>query len=175
MGNRGGRIHDPATKTLLKRRYASRRWIICTCTYQDWHREVMGTGYTELFFLDEITALAAGHRPCALCRRQAFRCYSDAFDGASSADAMDEILHRERLGIKLKAVMNLPDGAMVATGQEAFARKGDAALMWRFDGYQTAGTWADLMTQKPVLLTPPSSVDALKNGYQPVWHPSSNT
>ncbi len=71
MGNRGGRFHDPETRTLTTRRWASRQWIICVLDFKHRHREVMGHGYTELFFLDEVTALAAGHRPCFECRRQA--------------------------------------------------------------------------------------------------------
>ena len=74
-GNRGI-IHDPATKTLLKRRWTTKAWIICTCEYKGRRREVMGRNgpnggacWTELFFLDEVTALAAGHRPCFTCRR----------------------------------------------------------------------------------------------------------
>ncbi|MDQ2632799.1 MAG: hypothetical protein M3Y78_03575, partial [Pseudomonadota bacterium] len=87
-GNRGI-IHDPATKTLLKRRWSSKAWIICTCDYKNRRREVMGrnangkAGWTELFFLDEVTALAAGHRPCFTCRREEAKafaaCYGRAF------------------------------------------------------------------------------------------------
>src|SRR6476620_11704078 len=70
-GNRGI-IHDPATRTLLARRWTSKAWIICSCVYKDVRREVMARrSWTELFFLDEATALAAGHRPCFLCRRDA--------------------------------------------------------------------------------------------------------
>ena len=69
MGNRGGKIHDPATKTLLKRKFASRQWIICLTAFKGRKRLLMGNGYTELFFLDDVTALSAGHRPCAELRR----------------------------------------------------------------------------------------------------------
>jgi len=70
-GNRGN-IHDPATKTLLNKRWASKAWLVCACDYQGRRREVMaGRSWTELFFLDEAVALAAGHRPCFLCRREA--------------------------------------------------------------------------------------------------------
>ncbi|MGF1545421.1 MAG: hypothetical protein ACFB00_13165 [Parvularculaceae bacterium] len=69
MGNRGGRLHDPKTKRLTRRRWASKRWISCVLDFKGRHREVMGPGYTELFFLDEATALAAGHRPCFESRR----------------------------------------------------------------------------------------------------------
>src|ERR1700680_760674 len=70
-GNRGI-IHDPATKMLLTKRWASKAWLICTCDYRDRRREVMGgRSWTELFFLDEAVGLAAGHRPCFMCRREA--------------------------------------------------------------------------------------------------------
>ena len=70
IGNRGGKIHDPATKTLLKRRWASKQWIICVTEFKNRQRDVMGNGYTELFFLDEVSALACGHRPCFECQRE---------------------------------------------------------------------------------------------------------
>jgi hypothetical protein len=107
-GNRGV-IHDPMTKTLLKRRWTTRAWIICTCEYKGWRREPMGrnarsggTGWTELFFLDEVTALAAGHRPCFLCRREKAKEYAAAFGEAfgvakPTVQVMDERLHRERM------------------------------------------------------------------------------
>src|SRR6202043_879960 len=70
-GNRGI-IHDPVTKSLLKKRWASKTWLICSCAYKGRRREVMGgRSWTELFFLDEAVALAAGHRPCFMCRRKA--------------------------------------------------------------------------------------------------------
>jgi hypothetical protein len=76
IGNRGI-IHDPATKTLLGRRWTTKAWLVCVLDYKGRHREVMGgRTWTELFFLDEAVALAAGHRPCFFCRRrdaEAFR------------------------------------------------------------------------------------------------------
>lgn len=106
-GNRGV-IHDPATKTLLSRRWTTRAWIICECDFRGRRREVMGrnapsggAGWTELFFLDEVTALAAGHRPCFYCRRERAvefaRCFA-AGQGRETITApeMDAVLHRER-------------------------------------------------------------------------------
>ena len=78
-GNRGI-IHDPATKTLLRKRWASKAWLICRCDYKDRRRNVMaGRSWTELFFLDEAVALAAGHRPCFLCRRKAAESFRAAW------------------------------------------------------------------------------------------------
>jgi hypothetical protein len=131
-GNRGI-IHDPATKTLLKRRWTASAWISCVCDFRGRRRDVMATrSWTELFFLDEATALAAGHRPCYYCRRDDARRFADAFargNGLSQVTAkqIDAILHRERLNGRAKrlhplpfAVVQLPEGAMVAD------RSGDA-------------------------------------------------
>ena len=94
-GNRGI-IHDPATRTLLGRRWTTKAWIICACEYKGRRREPMGlngrkggAGWTELFFLDEVTALAAGHRPCFTCRREAAKAYAAAFGEAFGVDEAD--------------------------------------------------------------------------------------
>src|SRR5579872_5337823 len=97
MGNRGGRLHRD-DRTLTRRRWTSKRWIVCVCSFRGRWREVWGKGYTHLFFLDEPTALAAGHRPCFECRRQAAKAFLAAFPGAPrGADEMDAALHRERV------------------------------------------------------------------------------
>src|ERR1700739_2082730 len=101
-GNRGI-IHDAQTRTLLKRRWVNRAWLICTLQWRDVRRTVMGTGSgTELFFLDEATGLAAGHRPCFLCRRTAARAFQQGFPTAGQAATLkardiDITLHAERL------------------------------------------------------------------------------
>ena len=91
MGNRGGRFHTE-DKKLTSRRWASRQWICCVLDFHDRHRDVWGDGYTELFFLDEVTALAAGHRPCFECRRKDARsiCRVVSHGGALARAAMDE-------------------------------------------------------------------------------------
>ena len=179
MGNRGGRIHDPETKTLLSRKWASRRWIICVTKFKGRHRELMGKGYTELFFLDEVSALAAGHRPCFECRRQDAKAYANAWitsngkpDG-SLADGMDKLLHQERTQERGKLsksqLMLLPDGAMVKINNRCFAKKGDQILEWLGEGYKAS----KLPKGEIHLLTPPYTIEALKNGYQPSWHRSA--
>src|SRR6187200_1964783 len=122
-GNRGI-IHDPATKTLLKKRWSSPAWITCVCEFRGRRRKVMGgRSWTELFFLDEATAFAAGHRPCFYCRRDdanRFRSCWEEGNGVAGllAPDIDAVLHRERFasGKKLHAlpspVDRLPDGAM---------------------------------------------------------------
>src|SRR5215471_8875071 len=98
VGNRGI-IHDPATKTLLRKRWSTPMWLTCVLEFRDRRREVMATrSWTELFFLDEATAFAAGHRPCFYCRREdakRFRAAWEQGNGVSDAKvkAMDAVLH----------------------------------------------------------------------------------
>ncbi len=184
MGNRGGRIHDPATKT-LNRRFASRRWICCVCEFRGRHREVMSNSYTELFFLDEVTALAAGHRPCAECRRADFMRFTDAWRaviGVKSrriADAMDVVLHDERcvsgqgaIAISRDDAVRLPDGSMIAVGNNAYGLKNGAALGWSLDGYAKPAKLTELDGEL-LLLTPHCIVKAFEYGYRANWHPSA--
>ena len=182
MGNRGGRIHDPATK-MITRRWASKRWIACACAFKGRQRTVMGAGYTELFFLDEVTALASGHRPCAECRRDDFVAFSKFWCAAVSggdmpkADDMDNALHRERATsgagpqtISHDEIALLPDGAMFGVGGNAYATRDGLALPWHFEGY---GKALPLETGAAELLTSPALVKVLKAGYQPRWHSSA--
>jgi hypothetical protein len=177
MGNRGGRIHKPATKTIMNRHFASKRWIICLTAYKDRQRDVMSDGYTELFFLDEVTALAAGHRPCAECRRAAYKSYKTSCEWSGNIETLDSVLHRQRLAERSHFVhppqYDIPDGVMVAIGQAAFAKRGDYALRWNFDGYTFAGAWLDIAEHNPNVLTPALTITALQNGFKPVWHPSA--
>ena len=95
MGNRGI-LHDDH-QTLGKARWRHKAWIICVLQWKDWHRAVMRpNNYTELFFLDDAVAMAAGHRPCALCRRAEFNGYREAAGISAPAPAMDAALHLER-------------------------------------------------------------------------------
>jgi hypothetical protein len=184
MGNRGGRIHDPATQR-LNRRYATKRWICCVCEFRGRQRKVMGRHYTELFFLDEVTAFAAGHRPCAECRRADFLRFTEAWRQAFGvtarriADAMDAVLHKERCVsgdgaglISNQEVRMLPDGAMISSSADAFAIAGGAARKWAFEGYSRPVATSSLQGELR-LLTPPSIVKVFNTGYRPVFHPSA--
>lgn len=180
MGNRGGRIHDPLTRTLTHRRFVSKAWIICLCAFRGRQRNVMGDSYTELFFLDESTALAAGHRPCFECQRsraEAFACCFAIGNGLASAKAgeMDAVLHSERLGnpvrrrLPLRDLSSLPAGSLVEIEGHPWLVQGDKLLAWSFDGYRhlpvpDVGDGA--------IMTPPSTLCALESGYQPAIHPS---
>ena len=168
MGNRGGRIHDAAQK-LGRRRWASPRWIACEMSFKDRPpRDVWGDSYTELFFLDEVTALAAGHRPCFECRRAEAKAF---VAGRALAD-FDAQLHAERTGEKPEVLLSaVPDGAMVEIAGAAFARRDNRLLRWSFGGYTAAETiTADFRVK---LLTPPTITAILRNGYQPRWHQSA--
>ena len=180
-GNRGI-IHDPATKTLLKKRWSSPAWITCVCEFRGWRRKVMGgRSWTELFFLDEATAFAAGHRPCFFCRRDDAKRFRAAWEEGNGvrgvrAREMDAVLHRERLDRGKKRlhplpmpVAQLPDGAMVHKGEESFLIVQGRALQWSMGGYSEAECTID----NAQLLTPPSTLRALNAGYRPVLHPSA--
>jgi hypothetical protein len=175
MGNRGGRLHD-ARRTLRTRRWASKQWICCKLEFNNRHRKVWGDSYSELFFLDEVTAFAAGHRPCFECRRQDAQAFAALFPRRHKAPEMDAVLHAERLNGKAKrlhrrGIDTLPDGAMVVIGGAAFAVRGKHLLRWSPSGYderrvRPRGTDVDL-------LTPPSIISVLKKGYKPLWHPTA--
>lgn len=177
MGNRGGRLHD-AQRKLSARRWVNRAWICCRLTFNDRHRKVWGNSYTELFFLDEVTAFAAGHRPCFECRRKDAERFALLFSGKTqraSAAAMDKTLQAERLDGKAKRshrarLDTLPDGAMISLDGQAFAVRGSRLWLWAPDRYLQSrprphGIEADV-------LTPQSIVTVLGRGYVPLWHPS---
>jgi hypothetical protein len=136
--------------------------------------------WTELFFLDEATALAAGHRPCFFCRREAaegFRAAWAAGNGGARpyAAGMDEALHRERLESGRKRLHplpsptdELPDGAMVASGTASYLIAGGRIFRWTETGYERHRR----ALSDAKLVTPPSTVRALCAGYRPILHPS---
>ncbi|MBP1876372.1 hypothetical protein J2Z19_006122 [Ensifer adhaerens] len=177
-GNRGI-IHDPATKTLLRRRWSSKAWLICVCDYGDRRRDVMARrSWTELFFLDEAVALAAGHRPCFFCRREAASGFRATWAGGSntppSAGELDAVLHRERQSRGRKRIhplpspaADLPDGTMVVASGFAFTVVSGRCFRWTESGYR--GPEPEIVAEG--VLTPPSTVEALRAGYRPVLHP----
>lgn len=179
FGNRGGKFHRD-DQTLSQRRHASRQWICCVLQFKGRRRDVWGKYYTELFFLDETTALAAGHRPCFECRRADAVAFAQKFSDHGkglSAPEMDAILHRERLDGRNKRLHRvtldeLPDGAFIALPDEgAFAVKGAKLLRWTPSGYHDARPRPARTDAE--MLTPPSIVRVLSRGYPPRWHPSA--
>jgi hypothetical protein len=168
MGNRGGRLHD-AQRKLTCKRWMSKQWICCKLDFNNRHRAVWGDGYTELFFLDEVTALAAGHRPCFFCRRVDAR----NFIGGRKVNDFDRELHPQRLARHEAIVSDLPDGAMIEHESKAYAVKGARLLQWSHSGYKLA--ISRTLVMKARLLTPPLITAILAKGYQPRWHPSATT
>jgi hypothetical protein len=180
-GNRGI-IHDPATKKLLSKRWSSKAWITCVCEFRGRRRDVMGgRSWTELFFLDEATAFAAGHRPCFFCRRADALRFRAAWEKGNRvtgilAPDMDTVLHRERLDRGKKRIhplpvapKQLPDGAMIQQGAESYLIARGRALTWSPGGYREA----ERAIEDATLLTPPSTLRALIAGYKPHLHPSA--
>lgn len=181
-GNRGV-LHDDAY-TLRPARWKHRNWIICVLQFKGRHRQVMTPRrWTELFFLDEAVAFAAGHRPCAECRRQAYNDWMAAFtDGLGrarpSAPEADAILHGQRavpgarrLCRHTARLEDLPDGAFVlATDDRPALVLGDRLLPWSHTGY---GAPLPRSPGSVALLTPPGSVAAFRAGYRPRLHPSA--
>ncbi|GAA3632723.1 hypothetical protein [Microlunatus ginsengisoli] len=181
-GNRGC-LHDAAGR--VRRHHAGRRWIACRLVFRDWHRSpLLQPGrFTELFFLDEATAWAAGHRPCALCRRADYdrfvRRWAALHPGERGADAIDARLHAERLvggrrRLHRCAVADLPDGAMLADGGEPWLVLGDRLRRWTPGGYADSRDRGELVAAE--VLTPPSLVAELAAGWSPevpLLHPSA--
>lgn len=177
MGNRGGALHRP-DRSLRRRRWVTRQWIACRLEFKERHREVMAANrYTELFFLDEATALAAGHRPCFECRRtdalHFARLWADVRgqpDRAAAQD-MDAVLHAERLmpdGSKRtceRSVGELPAGTMIMLGDVICAvARGGGIVPWSHTGYRSAKEWLPAHRRVKVL-TPPSIVAVMQAGF----------
>jgi hypothetical protein len=176
-GNRGI-IHDPGNRTLLNRRWASPAWLICVLEWRGRRRSVMaGRSWTELFFLDEATALAAGHRPCFYCRRPAAEAFQAGFPARPKAPEIDRILHAERLDGRRKRlhdpaspVADLPDGTMIFQDGTPHLILNGLARRWSLSGYGAPTPPAD----DARLITPPSTVAVLRTGYRPRFHPSAD-
>ncbi|MET0276714.1 MAG: hypothetical protein ABW198_00150 [Pseudorhodoplanes sp.] len=175
FGNRGGRIHRD-DRTLGRRRFASKQWICCLLEFKNRRREVMGAGYTELFFLDEVTALAAGHRPCFECRRRDAIAFAESWARPRpSAPEMDAVLHAQRIDGRIKRLHrlpldDLPDGAMIALDGAAFAVRGKQLIQWSPSGYARE---LPRQSGSAFVLTPPAILDVLRAGYPPQWHDSA--
>lgn len=176
MGNRGGRLHD-AEGRLGRRRWVSKAWICCETAFRGRRRQVMGPGYTELFFLDEAVALAAGHRPCFECRRAEARDFAARWAQAEGRETppraaeMDRVLHARRRAPRDRLAADaLPDGAIFARDGAAFLKRGAKALRWDWTGYAPP---APLPRAEVEALTPAAIRAALAAGYAPRLHPSA--
>ena len=182
MGNRGC-LHGQG-RSLGVSRWRSKMWICCLLDYKGVQRDPMPPGrWTALFFLDEATALSAGHRPCGYCRRPDYLAFTQAWRAAGQlrqpplAPEMDTALHAERTDRSRRKrtyradAADLPDGVMVRLGSEPGLLLGGRMHPWSFHGYAAA---AEAGPTGPLeVLTPPSIVAAITAGYQPLVHPSA--
>jgi hypothetical protein len=184
MGNRGC-LHDGQRR--VTKAWARTPWVTCLLKFKDRHREVMSPGqYTELFFLDEATALAAGHRPCATCRRAEYDAFKALWLQANPELAarsegktteIDKLLHAERVDAQRNKrtwsarLGDLPDGCMVVLpGTRDPCWSGMVGAPGHLAGYASRSHWPPIPVE---VLTPPSVVKALGHGYRPVVHPSA--
>ena len=188
MGNRGGRLHHNDRQELAARHWASKQWITCLLEFKGRQRAVMSPNhYTELFFLDEATAFAAGHRPCAECRRPDFERFMAAWTAANSSTAgfegrpragqVDTILHGERVHrdgtqvTHLAPLDQLPQGTFVKLDGAPWLVHRDGILRWTPSGYRESRP----LVQGPAatVITPRPLVQAFRHGYSPAVHPSA--
>jgi len=179
MGNRGC-LHGYA-RDLGVARWRSKLWICCVLDWKGRSRDPMPPGrWTALFFTDEASALAAGHRPCAYCRRDDYLAFVTAWQAGQGlvrrpyAFEIDAALHRERVESRTRRQVTrpgrtaeLPDGVMVRAGGVIGLVTGGRVAPWSFEGYAPPVEAADVE-----VLTPPSLVAAIDAGYQPLTHPS---
>jgi hypothetical protein len=179
MGNRGI-LHDDERH--IVRPWQVKRWIACVLEFRGRHRRVMQPhSYTELFFLDEATAFAAGHRPCAECRRADYRRFQElwtkCYGKPVSADVMDERLHHDRLDERRakrtyrEKLGALPEGAYITYDDRAWLVLADSILEWTPAGYGQRRSRSALHCVD--VLTPRSAVAVLAAGYRPAIHPSA--
>jgi hypothetical protein len=188
MGNRGV-LHDREQR--IRRNWRLKRWILCVLSFKGRHREIMTEGrWTELFFLDEATGLAAGHRPCAECQRARYLEFRNAWTRANRpdeapswprAEAIDDRLHADRLdefqrhrGYRSK-LDALPDGVFVTLNESSnqpvliHQRR---LLAWSPGGYTSLADWPRQAVVR--VLTPCSTVAAIRAGFTPRVHPSAD-
>ena len=181
MGNRGC-LHDDQKQIICKSKRDA--WVTCLLEFQGRQRTIMEPGsYTELFFLDEATALAAGHRPCATCRRDRYDAFMAAWskgnrDGQKTlAGEVDKQMKQDRAPgarSRVTSLSGLPDGVIVKAGGDdvCYLINGGRARAWSFAGYGPAIPLASVKGPF-VILTPDSTIKAIKHGYEVVLHPSA--
>jgi hypothetical protein len=184
LGNRGI-IHNHAREIVAQ--WRTKAWITCRLSWKGRRRTVMRSGsWTELFFLDEATAFAAGHRPCAYCRRARFNEFKAAWLAANPAVTssaapriaeIDNILHAERTrkgGGKVtyeEELQALPDGAMIGLDVSAYLVWGRQLLRWSFNGYSRGETSG--LSKRTVRVLTPASIVQFRNGFRPDVHESA--
>lgn len=180
MGNRGILHDDDQT---VRKTHAHQNWVSCVLSFNGNKRTLMAPGrYTELFFLDEATALAAGHRPCATCQRDRYRIFTALWaqvhsappDGTALPKAIDKALHAARIKRGEKVTFHadfetLPDGGIVESAGDPYLKWGGKAFAWSLDGYVQVPT---VLTGQVTVLTPEPLIAVMQAGYCPEIHPS---
>ena len=181
MGNRGI-LHDDMGRITAPFRH--RNWVCCVLEFKGRKRKLMQPGcYTELFFLDEAVALAAGHRPCAECRRADYNRFREAWAKATgskpSAKEIDAALHEVRVVPRLRVqrtheadLTDLPDGTFIHLEGRPALLLGDSLLPWSPTGYAPPGPRP--ASGRVTVLTPAPTVATLRTGYRPTLHPSAS-
>jgi hypothetical protein len=179
-----GCLHDEHGS--IRRRYNGKRWIACRLEFKGRRRPLMRPGrFTELFFLDEASAFAAGHRPCAECRREDYIRFVEIWRahhaGQTGADVIDERLHTERLDPRTRAqrrhegsMDGLPDGTFVLRNEQPWLVRGSEILRWTPAGYLGRERRP---SGRATVITPPSLVSVLKTGWTsalPLMHPTAS-
>lgn len=178
MGNRG-QLHGKGKEIL--RPFKLQAWITCLLQFKGWHRQVMSPNlYTELFFLDEATAFAAGHRPCAECRREDYKRFKlywiegnpeYGFTEKTSIREIDDVLHAERIDKQGNKVTfealgkDLPDGTFIQLDNKPYLLMHNQIFMWTPHGYETGQPLPS--SPAVTLLTPKSTINAFRAGYTP--------
>ena len=187
LGNRGCLVNDDRQ---VVRHHLGQLWIICVLAYKDWKSPLdEPRHWTPLFFLDDAVALAAGHRPCGLCRRPEYLAYQEGvrlglgLENAPSANDLNKMLSRERLAsgrglsragdrILWEAKLaTLPEGTVVADDGRPLLVAGGRLLQFSWDGWIDGGS--EVSDRVVSVLTPPTSVLAMSHGYEPVLHASA--
>ena len=185
MGNRG-RLHDEH-RVLGQRQWTTQSWVACLLAFRGRTRTLMQPGrYTELFFLDEVTALAAGHRPCATCRREDFHRFIRAWAAVAGRPGervhppeMDRYIHAERVDRHRRKIVfeekldALPDGVIVKRNGAPLLKWRGMMRHWSLDGYceNSSIVGDELLT----VLTPRPIVEIMRAGYCPGVHPSAGS
>jgi hypothetical protein len=170
MGNRG-RLHEGSGSRDVVRNYRGKAWITCALEFKDRYSQQWAPNhYTQLFFLDEAVAFAAGHRPCAECRRSDYNAYRQKWHethrGAMPyAKDMDNLLHRERAVSHHMSWNTLPDGVFVDTDDGPAVVVGDHLAIWDEKAYAYRGRQPRPTTGSASVLTPPSTVEVIRSGY----------
>ncbi|MEQ8480981.1 MAG: hypothetical protein RIC18_10005 [Hoeflea sp.] len=185
MGNRGGPLHDAAQQIVRKQK--SQAWITCLTGFKNRRRTLMHPGrYTELFFLDEATALAAGHRPCFECRRRDALAFSETLARSQGvvklkAPQIDALVARDRAvppddesrRIEAGQIKELPDGVMIRRDSTYLLVLDGRLRPWSFSGYGPEATNVRVTGQTFHLVTPGVTIAAIRQGYRPILHPSA--